>query len=507
MTANDTDVDGNLDPTSVTILTGPSNGTATVDPVTGEVTYTPSPDYNGPDTITYQICDTAPTPLCDTATIELTVDPVNDPPVANSDAISTPEDTPVVIDVVANDTDVDGNLDPTTVTILTEPTNGTATVDPVTGEITYTPDPNYSGPDSFTYEVCDTDGECSVTEATVSTTVVEIDDPPVADDDTATTDEDTPVTVDVVANDTDVDGNLDPTSVTIVDGPANGTATVDPVTGEVTYIPDPDYNGPDTITYQVCDTSPTPLCDTATISVTVNPVDDAPVANPDSAATPEDTPVVIDVAANDTDADGNLDPTTVTILTGPTNGTATVDPATGELTYTPNPNYNGPDTITYQICDTSTPPLCDTTPVTITVDPVNDPPVHTGPTTIQIAVGDTPGVLPITDPEGHDYTVTVVGGTIPPGLTLNPDGTFSGEATVAGTYVLTLRTCDDQAPPACSDFVVEYIVAALPVTGISIGAFTIMGAMFALAGAALIRLSQARIEVARTMSPRRTRDW
>jgi hypothetical protein len=476
------------------IVDGPTNGTATVDPVTGEVTYTPNPDYNGPDTVTYQICDTTPVPLCDSATIAITVDPINDPPIANSDVVATPEDTPVVIDVVANDTDVDGNLDPTTVTIISGPGNGTATVDPVTGEITYTPGPNYSGPDSFTYQVCDTDGECSVTVAAVSTTVVEIDDPPVADDDAATTDEDTPVTVDVVANDSDVDGNLDPTSVTILAGPSNGTATVDPVSGEVTYLPDPDYNGPDTITYQICDTSPTPLCDTATITLTVNPIDDPPVANPDSATTPEDTPVVIDVTANDSDVDGNLDPTTVTIISGPGNGTATVDPVTGEITYTPGPNYSGPDSLTYQVCDTTSPtPLCDTGTVNISVDPVNDAPIHSGPTTIQISVSDKPETLPIVDPEGHSYTVTVIAGPLPAGVSVAGNGTFSGAAATAGTFTVTYRACDDQVPPACSEFTVVYVVSDLPVTGISFGLLAAIGMLLMALGAVLIRGSRRRI--------------
>ncbi|MCO6175387.1 cadherin-like domain-containing protein, partial [Flavobacterium sp. NRK F10] len=91
--------------------------------------------------------------------------------------------------------------------------------------------------------------------------------------------------------------------------PSNGTVTVNPVTGEVTYTPDPNYVGTDTFEYQVCDNEG--LCDTATVTVVVNPVNDAPVATDDNATTNEDTPVVIDVTANDTDTDGTIDPTTV----------------------------------------------------------------------------------------------------------------------------------------------------------------------------------------------------
>ena len=180
--------------------------------------------------------------------------------------------------------------------------------------------------------------------------------------------------IDVPSNDTDVDGNLDETSVTVVTPPTNGTATVDPVTGEITYTPNPDFHGTDTLVYSICDTGTPVLCDTAVVVITVNPVNDAPVANDDTATTDEDTPVVIDVPSNDTDADGNLDEASVTVVTPPTNGTAIVNPVTGEITYTPNPGFSGTDTLIYSICDTGMPVLCDTAVVVITVVPcLSDP--------------------------------------------------------------------------------------------------------------------------------------
>ena len=87
--------------------------------------------------------------------------------------------------------------------------------------VTYTPDPNFNGTDTFTYQVCDDDGNCDT--ATVTVTVNDVNDPPVANDDSATTDEDTPVTIDILDNDTDIDGTIDPTSVTEVSGPSNGS--------------------------------------------------------------------------------------------------------------------------------------------------------------------------------------------------------------------------------------------------------------------------------------------
>ncbi len=137
-------------------MSAPSDGSTSVDPVTGAITYTPDPDFHGTDSFSYQVCDDGSPVLCDTATVDILVLPVNDPPVANDDTATTDEDTPVTIDVVANDTDVDGNLDPTSVTVTSGPANGSVAVDPVTGEVTYTPDADFNGTDSFTYEVCDT---------------------------------------------------------------------------------------------------------------------------------------------------------------------------------------------------------------------------------------------------------------------------------------------------------------------------------------------------------------
>ena len=463
--SNDTDVDGNLDETSVTVVTPPVNGTATVDPVTGEITYTPNPNFNGNDTLVYSICDTGIPALCDTAVVIITVNPVNDPPIANGDVATTNEDIPVVIDVPSNDTDVDGNLDETSVTVVTPPTNGTATVDPVTGEITYTPNTGFTGNDTVIYSICDTGMPVLCDTAIVVITVSPVNDAPVANDDTATTDEDTPVVIDVLSNDTDADGNLDETSVTVVTPPTNGTATVDPVTGEITYTPNPDFHGTDTLVYSICDTGMPVLCDTAIVVITVSPVNDAPVANDDTATTDEDTPVVIDIPSNDTDVDGNLDETTVTVVTPPTNGTATVDPVTGEITYTPNPDFHGTDTLVYSICDTGIPVLCDTAIVVITVSPVNDAPVANDDTATTDE--DTPVVIDVpsndTDVDGNldETSVTVVTPPTNGTITVDPvtgEMTYTPATGFSGNDTLVYSICDTGMPVLCDTAVVVITV-------------------------------------------------
>jgi uncharacterized repeat protein (TIGR01451 family) len=443
LAGNDTDPDGNLDPATLTILGGPAHGTA-VDNGDGTIDYTPAPNYAGPDTITYQICDT--TGLCDTATVTITVDPVNDPPVANPDSISTPEDVAVTIDVAANDTDPDGNLDPASVSITTIPGNGVAVANG-DGTITYTPDPNFFGTDTFEYEVCDLLGLCSTTSAIVTTNVVAVDDPPDAVNDVVAVGEDATITFDLAGNDTDPDGNLDPTTLTILAGPARGTA-VDNGDGTIDYTPAPDYTGSDTITYQICDV--TGLCDTATVTITINPAADNPIAGDDSTATGQGTTLTFDVTANDTDGDGDLDPASVTILAGPAVGVATNN-GDGTITvdYTASPLFTGTETITYRVCDATSPvPLCDTATLSITVDDTPQPPAAAAdpvstaedtPATFDLAGNDT-------DPDGNfdPATLTILAGPAHGTAVDNGDGTidYTPAPDYAGPDTITYQICD-----------------------------------------------------------------
>ncbi len=133
--------------------------------------------------------------------------------------------------------------------------------------------------------------------------------------------EDQDVTIDVTTNDTDLDGSIDKTSVTIKKQPKNGIVTVDPTTGKITYVPTTNTNGNDTLVYEVCDNGSPVLCDTALVVIKVNAVNDGPIANKDEVTTNEDQDVTIDVTSNDTDLDGSIDKTSVTIKKQPKNGT------------------------------------------------------------------------------------------------------------------------------------------------------------------------------------------
>ena len=192
----------------------------------------------------------------------------NDPPLAVDDAAETPEDTPVTIAVLDNDSDPDG--DTLTVVEVSAPTHSTAVVAD-TGAMVYTPEPDVHGTDRFTYVVGD--GSGLTARAAVEVTVLPVNDPPLAGDDGADTPEDTSVTIAVLDNDSDPDG--DTLTVVEVSAPTHGTAVVAD-TGAMVYTPEPDVHGPDRFTCVVGDGSG--LTAQAAVDVTVLPVNDPPLA-------------------------------------------------------------------------------------------------------------------------------------------------------------------------------------------------------------------------------------
>ena len=404
------------------------------------VDYDPSNPENG--TVTFLDGNGDPAGTMDFVNIENVILPDNNGPDANDDTATTDEDTSVVIDVLDNDTDIDG--DPLTVTTATAP-NGTVTINP-DGTLTYEPDENFNGEDTITYTVDDGNGGTDT--ATVTVTVNPVNDDPVAEDDTAEVDEDGTVDIPVLDNDTDVDG--DPLTVTDADAP-NGTVTINP-DGTLTYEPDPDFTGEDTITYTVDDGNGG--TDTATVTVTVNPVNDGPDAVDDDNATNEDTPINGDVLGNDSDPEG--DPLTVTAVNGaPGNvGMVVAGDNGGSFTLNDDGSYDfdpigafddlpvgGSTTtsVTYTVDDGKG--GSDTATLTVTVTGVNDAPEAQddydttpfgAPVTINVLGNDT-------DPDTGDVLSIQGTPTSPDGtVAVNPDGTitftpnagFEGVATI-----------------------------------------------------------------------------
>ncbi len=385
--------DGIVLPNTVVIQTQPADGKASVNTTTGVVTYTPNPKFYGVDTFNYTVTDYDGL-KSNIATVTVDVNQVITPPVAVNDSFTVNEDTPTVLNILANDTDQNDTIVPTSVLITTQPAHGSIGINPTTGAVTYTPSNNYLGADSFQYTVADNAGAVSNI-ATVTLHVVPA--PPVANPDTVTTPENTPVTIDELANDVATDATLVPSSVAIVTQPTNGTASINPTTGAITYTPNLNYVGPDTIKYTVKDTNGS-VSNVGTISINVTFVDYPPVAVNDIAQTNPITPVAINVLANDTDQNNDIAPGTVAIKTGPSNGTAVVNPTTGVVTYTPNAGFSGNDSFTYTVATTHG-AVSNAATVSIRVHqpPIANPDTVTTleqtPVTIDVLANDT-------DPEG-----------------------------------------------------------------------------------------------------------
>ncbi|MFQ5651655.1 MAG: tandem-95 repeat protein, partial [bacterium] len=176
----------------------------------------------------------------------------NQPPNAQTDQATTDEDTPVDISVTNNDSDSDGVLSLSSIQIATAPSNGSASVVQSSGVISYTPNQDFFGADSFAYTVRDDDGATSNV-ATVRVVVSGINDPPVAVDDAATLTNGTPIILTVTENDFDVDGTIDLTSIHIVEAPGKGSILVNPFSGLITYTPGAGFSGSDAFTYEVKD--------------------------------------------------------------------------------------------------------------------------------------------------------------------------------------------------------------------------------------------------------------
>ncbi len=403
--SNDNDIDGDV--LSITSVSAPSHGTSSYTAV--YVFYTPSANYNGPDSFTYTISDGHGG--TDTATVSITVTPVNDPPVATDDTATVIEDSVANdINVRANDVDIDG--DPLTIISMTQPAHGSSTF--TASSVTYTPAANYSGSDSFTYTI--SDGHGGTDPATVFITITPVNDAPVAFDDLATLPEDSiNYPINVRANDIDVDGDvLTIVSVTL---PSHGTASTNGT--RVFYSPSLNYFGPDSLTYTISDGHGG--TDIATITITVTSVNDPPVAFNDTITVAEDsTNNLIDARANDVDTENN--PLTIVSVTQPTHGSAST--SSGYVFYTPAANYNGQDSFTYTISDGNG--GTDIGTIFITVTPMNDPPNAINDTTT-VAEDSSSNLINVlandNDPDGDILSIASV--TNPP----------HGSSTTNGNYV------------------------------------------------------------------------
>jgi len=428
--ANDSDVEN--DTLSVTAKTDGTNGTVTING-DNTVTYTPNADFNGTDSFTYTVFDGTDSSV---ATVNVTVNAVNDAPVAVDDSVTTDEDTAAAsIVVLANDSDVEN--DALSVTAKTDGANGTVTING-DNTVTYTPNADYNGSDSFTYTV--SDGTDTAT-AAVNVTVNAMNDAPVVVDDSVTTDEDTAANgIAVLANDSDVEN--DALSITATTNGANGTVSTDGTT--VSYTPNADFNGSDSFTYTVSDGTDTA---TATVNVTVNAVNDAPVATDDAASIVVNGSGSINVLANDTDVDTG-DTLSIVGTGGAPVGTVTF--TASSITYDAAGSglvANDTDSFTYTVSDGT-----DTAVATVTITITDNPPPtaddQSATTNEDAPVGIT---LTASDPNGDSLTYAIASGPAngsltgtAPNVTYTPNPDFNG----SDSFTFTVNDGTSDSTPA-----------------------------------------------------------
>ena len=341
------DLDG--DDLSYSIVSAPSNGALTGTPP--NVTYLSALNFDDTDSFTFKINDG--TSDSNIATVTITVTPVNDAPTETTAILITDEDTtsagvtPSVVDVDTGDS--------YTYSVLTQPANGAAQVS--SNQLVYEPAADFNGNDSFTFRATDSGGE--YVDGTATVTVSPINDPPTETTASITMDEDA-VSTGVTPTVVDVD-NGDSFTFTIITQPLLGTAYA--LASQIFYQPAPDISGSDSFTYRAFDSGYEHVDGTAT--VTIVPVNDAPVADSQSVNTDEDSSISIILTGSDVEGDA----LTFSIITGPSKGALTGTPP--NVIYFPGPDYNGPDNFTFK---------------------TNDGSLDSAPATVQITVGSRPDI-------------------------------------------------------------------------------------------------------------------
>ena len=491
LTNDDDPEDDNLAVTTTPI--NPIGGTVTIDS-SGNYTFTPDPGFTGDASFSYEVCDDGSPQECDTATVVINVidnsDPGNNAPTGVEDNFVMENDNDLTGDLLSTDSDPDGDNLTITTTPVDNPTTGTLTINP-DGTFTYEPDSTFTGEDSFKYEVCD-DGTpiaCDTVEVTIEILEGDGENDIYATDDASTGDEGAAQTGNVTDNDNDPEG--DNLTAAELEGPANGTLTLN-TDGSYTYTPDSGFTGNDQFTYKVCDNGSPQACDSATVYLTVLEVQEPPLVLPNPLTIPQDSTGTICMPILDLNEGDTF---TSTLCTGsPSNGTATPSVNGNELciTYTPDSGYNGTDEICVIVCDQTG--LCDTVDIPVTIVPEllpidsTQPPVVIVPlvvipedSTVTICapivdanVEDTHSVTICEQPQNGTATASVDNSNNTLCLTIEPDNNFTGTDSVCvivcdqtglcDTVTIAIEVIDSNDPPLAIDDIAT-TQAGSPVTG------------------------------------------
>jgi hypothetical protein len=395
------------------------SGNATI-AADGAFTYTPVADFAGADSFVFRVSDGD---LSNTATVAVTVTPVNDAPVTLPSTITVFEDTPYLDGVAATDVD--------SAPLAYSAVSGSVTI-LSTGAFTYTPPLDSNAPDTFVFRASDGDLSNS---ATVTVTIVPINDAPIAQPGAFTTAEDTALFGTVTV--TDVDGPS--ASYFLLSGPV--TLSMD---GAFTYLPPADFAGSDSFTFRVSDGA---LSTTASVTLTVTPVNDSPIAIDDSFSVVEGEILSANILSNDQDAD--LDALSAILVGTVSSGSLTLT-SDGSFTYLPPANFSGSDRFTYRATDT----LANSTIAEVIIEvtkfngtPVALPDFYVTNEDTPLAVVAASGVLANDfDVEASELSMQLVANVTRGSLSFQADGAFTyvPHANTFGTDAFTYRASDGQ---------------------------------------------------------------
>ncbi|HHL31971.1 MAG TPA: tandem-95 repeat protein, partial [Oceanospirillales bacterium] len=329
------------------VITPPQHGTLTG--IQAQQNYQADSNYSGTDSFTFVVSDGNNQSL--PATVDIIIIPINSPPVADNQSLTTTEDSSLTITLTASD----GDNDPLVYTVLTQPLNGTLTG--TIPNLIYQPNANFNGTDSFTFIA--NDGTIDSSSATINIIVTPINTASVANSQSLIMTEDNSLSIPLTASDSD----NDPLLYTVLTQPTNGTLTG--IAPNLIYQPNTNFNGTDAFTFIANDG--TLDSNIASIDISITAVNDASVADNQSLTTAEDSSLTLTLTASDIDNDV----LSYTLLSQPSNGT--LAGTAPNLVYTPNSNYNGSDTFNFQVNDGTLD--SNTASIAITINPVNDAPV------------------------------------------------------------------------------------------------------------------------------------
>ena len=406
----------------------------------------------GTYTLVYQVCEILNPSNCDQASVSVIVTAA--PILANDDAGSANgiSGGTAIPSVLAND-QLNGNIvlpSEVSLTVITPSGNAGVVLNPTTGEVTVAPG-TVSGIYTITYKICEILNPTNCDQAIVTITVDAA--AIIAGNDAGSLSGVSGGTAvnDVLVNDS-LNGNLVLPSEVTLSFISTTNAGVTLVGNDVIVAPGTPA-GIYLLVYQICEILNPTNCGQATVTVTVT--NDPPVISGGiTFITNEDNPVIICIPITDPDAGSVF---TASFCGGATNGTLSAPVVTGNqvcVTYTPDPEFNGPDQLCLQICDNGTPPLCDTAVIYINVLPVNDPPVVFNENVIMCNNGTTfsGNILDNgdSDPDGTVLTVatTPIAEPLNGTFTILPNGDYTYTPTVsfAGNDMVVIALCDNGMP-------------------------------------------------------------